>query len=171
MERSDAERAGSAGGEAMTSPVSRPRAHLSVDDESGGLRAMRCMWQPMGQDDLACDMERNARRPRRAPTASLNCLGGSRITAKSVCSMGRSESPAAGGRAGHALHVGVGSLLYVLGRQSLGPALPSWRGLQACGSSSLATAVAKVAPTGAYPQQRSLQLSPGRKPYTGQPPK
>ena len=156
MERSDAERADAAGGEAMTSPVSRPRAHLSDDGESGGLRAMRCMWQPIGRNDLACDMERNPRRPRRAPTASLNCLGGSRITAKRRCTMGRMVSRAAGGPAGLAVHVGVGVLLYVLGRQSHGQALPSWRGLQAAVLSS---------------SRRGLELSPGRMPYTVSAPK
>lgn len=62
-------------------------------------------------------------------------------------------------------------LLHVLGRQSNGHALPSWRGLQACGSSSLATAVVKVASTDAYPRQRSLEPSPGRMPYTVSAPK
>lgn len=153
----------------MTFPVSRPRARLTMAGEIGGRRAMRCMWQPMGQDDLACDMERNARRPRRAAYSLPELFGRSRITAKHLGSMSRIDSRAAGGPAGLALHVGVGSLLYVLGRQSLGPALPSWRGLQAVNvPSSFRQWLRSHQPVSIH---CSLQPSPGRTPYTGQPPK
>lgn len=158
VERSDAERAGASGGEAMTSPVSRPWARLTMDCENGGLLAMRCTWQPVGWDGLACDMERNSRRL--ANSAIMRLLGRSSLKSSASSHVVESQTYELGrsvGRQGaRLLAVHVVSLLS-LGRQSLRQALPSWRGFQAVNvlSSSL----------------RSLELSPGRTPYTVSAPK